>query len=105
MQPNKTRADLWMDLGLVAFLIAFDVAARLLPHAPGVWPVAATALFAGRMLRIPALALIVPLAAMALEQCRARRRRLAGCRWWSTPRSRCRPLPACWRGAGAARCR
>ena len=29
MQPNKARADLWMDLGLVAFLVAFDVAARL----------------------------------------------------------------------------
>ena len=67
MQPNKARADLWMDLGLVAFLIAFDVATRLLPHAPGVWPVAASALFAGRILRIPALALIVPLAATALS--------------------------------------
>ena len=43
MQPNKARADLWMDLGLVAFLIAFDVAARLLPHAPGFMPVAASA--------------------------------------------------------------
>ncbi len=67
MQPNKNRADLWMDIGLVAFLIAFDVGYRLLPHAPGLWPVAATALFAGRTLRIPALALIVPLAATALS--------------------------------------
>ncbi len=67
MQPNKTRTDLWMDLALVAFLIGFDVAARLLPHAPGFWPVAASALFAGRMLRIPALAVIVPLAAIALS--------------------------------------
>ena len=67
MQPNKTRADLWMDLGLVAFLIGFDVAARLLPHAPGFMPVAASALFAGRVLRMPALAVIVPLAAMALS--------------------------------------
>ncbi len=67
MQPNKARADLWMDLGLVAFLIAFDVAARLLPHAPGFMPVAASALFAGRILRIPALAVIVPLLAMALS--------------------------------------
>jgi hypothetical protein len=67
MQPNKTRADLWMDLALVAFLIGFDVAARLLPHAPGFIPVAASALFAGRMLRIPALAVIVPLLAMALS--------------------------------------
>jgi len=31
---NKARADLWMDLGLVAFLIAFDVATRCLPHVP-----------------------------------------------------------------------
>src|SRR5471030_821336 len=67
MQPNKTRADLWMDLALVAFLIGFDVAARLLPHVPGVWPFAASALFAGRVLRIPALAVIVPLAAVALS--------------------------------------
>jgi hypothetical protein len=67
MQPNKARADLWMDLALVAFLIGFDVAARLLPHAPGFMPVAASALFAGRMLRIPALAVVVPLLAMALS--------------------------------------
>jgi uncharacterized protein DUF6580 len=67
MQPNKSRADLWMDLALVVFLIGFDVMARLLPHAPGFMPVAASALFAGRMLRIPALAFIVPLAAMALS--------------------------------------
>ena len=67
MQPNKARADLWMDLALVAFLVGFDVAARLLPHAPGFMPVAASALFAGRLLRIPALAVIVPLLAMALS--------------------------------------
>ena len=70
MQPNKARADLWMDLGLVAFLIAFNVAARLLPHVPGIWPLAASALFAGRMLRIPALALIVPAAAIMLSDFR-----------------------------------
>jgi hypothetical protein len=64
---TKTRADFLTDVALVAFLIAIDVTARLLPHAPGVWPVAATALFAGRTLRIPALALIVPLAATALS--------------------------------------
>lgn len=67
MQPNRARADLWMDLGLMAMLIGIDIAARLLPHAPGVWPVAATALFAGRVFRIPALALIVPLVATALS--------------------------------------
>ncbi len=67
MQPKTNRADLWMDLLLVAFLIGFDVVARLSPHAPGVWPFAASALFAGRMLRIPALAVIVPLAAVLLS--------------------------------------
>ena len=67
MQPNKARTDLWMDVALVVFLIGFDVAARLLPHAPGVWPFAASALFAGRMLRLPALAVIVPVAAVLLS--------------------------------------
>jgi hypothetical protein len=67
MQPNKARADLWMDLGLVAFLIAFDVAARLLPHAPGFLPVAASGLFAARVLRVPVLAIIVPVLAMILS--------------------------------------
>lgn len=67
MTVTKTRADLWMDLLLVAFLIGFDVAARLLPHAPGVWPFAASALFAGRVLRIPPLAVVVPLAAVLLS--------------------------------------
>jgi len=67
MQPNKTWTDLWMDLLLVAFLIGFDVVARLLPHVPGVWPFAASALFAGRMLRMPGLAVIVPLAAVLLS--------------------------------------
>ena len=64
---TKTRADFLMEVALVAFLIAFDVMARALPHVPGVWPMAATALFAGRILRIPALALIVPVAAIALS--------------------------------------
>jgi hypothetical protein len=67
MQPKKARADLWMDLGLVAFLVAFDVIARLVPHAPGFMPIAASALFAGRVLRIPALAPVVPIAAMVLS--------------------------------------
>jgi hypothetical protein len=67
MQPNKARAELWMDLLLVAFLIGFDVAARLLPHAYGFMPVAASGLFAARVLRMPALALIVPVAAMLLS--------------------------------------
>ena len=68
MQPNKARADLWMDLALVAFLIGFDVAARLLPHAPG--------LHAGRRQRAcsPAACcasrrwrVVVPLVAMVLS--------------------------------------
>lgn len=67
MQPNKARADLMMDVLLVAFLIGFDVAARLLPHAPGFMPVAASGLFAARFLRMPGLAVIVPLAAMAIS--------------------------------------
>ncbi len=67
MQTHKTRADLWMDLALVVFLIGFDFAARLLPHAPGFMPVAASGLFAARYLRMPILAVIVPLAAMALS--------------------------------------
>lgn len=67
MQLNKMRADLWMDLLLAVFLVAFDVAARLLPHAPGIWPFAASALFAGRVMRIPAIAVVVPLAAVLLS--------------------------------------
>ena len=67
MQPNMMRANLSMDLLLVAFLIGFDVAARLLPHAPGFLPVAASGLFAARYLRIPALAVVVPLLGMWLS--------------------------------------
>jgi hypothetical protein len=67
MPTNKARADLWMDLALVAFLIGLDVVARLVPHAPGFLPVAASALFAGRVLRIPALAIVVPIVAMGLS--------------------------------------
>ncbi len=63
-QPSST---LWTDLALMAFLIGFGVVTRLLPHAPGFLPVAASALFAGRMLRIPALAIVVPIAAMAIS--------------------------------------
>lgn len=67
MQLNKTRANLGMDLLLVAFLIGFDVVARLLPHAPGYLPVAASGLFAARYLRVPALAVVVPLLGMWLS--------------------------------------
>jgi len=69
MPQNQTRASaaLRTDLLLVVFLIALDAVARILPHAPGFLPVAASALFAGRMLRIPGLALVVPVAAMSLS--------------------------------------
>lgn len=67
MQVTKTRNDLWMDLGLVAFLVVLCVVARLLPHAPGFLPVAASGLFAARVLRIPALAIVVPVLAMILS--------------------------------------
>ncbi|HET9717481.1 MAG TPA: DUF6580 family putative transport protein [Pseudolabrys sp.] len=67
MLPERIREHLWTDLPLVAFLIALDVTARLLPHAPGVWPLAASALFAGRVLRLPMLAVIVPLGALLLS--------------------------------------
>ena len=71
MQTNKARTGLWMDLGLVAFLIGLDVVARLVPHAPGFMPIAASALFAGRMMRIPGLAFVVPIAAMGLSAWRS----------------------------------
>jgi len=67
MKPTNTRSEFLFDLALVAFLIGFDVTARLLPHAPGFMPVAASGLFAARMLRMPALAVIVPFAAMGLS--------------------------------------
>lgn len=63
----KSPSALWADLALMAFLIGFGVITRLLPHAPGFLPVAASALFAGRMLRHRALAIVVPSAAMAIS--------------------------------------
>ncbi len=67
--PKSARipSGLWMDLALVAFLIGLDVVARVAPHHYGFLPVAASALFAGRVLRIPALAPVVPVAAMVLS--------------------------------------
>jgi hypothetical protein len=52
------------DLALATSLVGLDVVARLAPHAPNFTPVAASALFAGAVLRSRALALAVPLAAM-----------------------------------------
>ena len=67
MSPTDKRANLWMDLLLVAFLVALNVAARLLPHAPGFLPVAASGFFAARVLNIPVLALLVPVLGMILS--------------------------------------
>ena len=53
-----------MDLSLAAGLIGLDVVARLLPHAPNFTPLAASAVFAGMILRSRALALSVPISAM-----------------------------------------
>src|SRR3974377_1023061 len=67
MQSKKPRADLWRELGLVIFVVIFDVATRLMPPPPVGTAFAASAFFAGRTLRIPALAVVVPLLAMALS--------------------------------------
>jgi Family of unknown function (DUF6580) len=56
-----------IELALVAGLIGLDIVARLAPHAPNFTPVAASALFAGMVLRSRALALLVPVLAMALS--------------------------------------
>jgi hypothetical protein len=64
-RPSITPNQL--DLLMIVFLIGFDVAARLLLHTWNVSPVAASALFAGMMLRRRWLALLVPLAALALS--------------------------------------
>ena len=52
------------ELALVLSLVALDVVVRLAPHAPNFTPVAASALFAGAVLRSRPLALAVPFAAM-----------------------------------------
>ena len=100
MQPNKARADLWTDLALVAFLIGFDVAARLLPHAPDFTPVAASALFAGRDAAHPGAGADRAARRRCCSATRAARlRRLADHGWWSMPRI---ALPARGRHAVAA---
>jgi len=52
------------ELALAMGLVGLDVMARLMPHAPNFTPVAASALFAGAVLRSRTLALAVPVAAM-----------------------------------------
>jgi hypothetical protein len=63
-KTKQSSTTLRTDVLLVLFLIGFDVAARLLLHVPNVSPVAASALFAGMMLRRRSLAPVVPLATM-----------------------------------------
>jgi hypothetical protein len=53
-----------VELALAMSLVGLDVIARVAPHAPNFTPVAASALFAGAVLRSRTLALAVPLAAM-----------------------------------------
>ena len=55
------------ELSLAMSLVGLDVVARLAPHAPNVTPIAASAVFAGMVLRSRALALAVPLLAMLLS--------------------------------------
>jgi hypothetical protein len=69
MSPYRSRlpAAIRGDFLLIVLLVALDVGARLAPHAPNFTPVAATALFAASVLRVRAMALLVPFAAMALS--------------------------------------
>jgi len=55
------------ELSLAMSLVGLDVVARVAPHAPNVTPIAASAVFAGMMLRSRALALAVPLLAMLVS--------------------------------------
>ena len=55
------------EVALAMSLVTLDVLARVTPHAPNFTPVAASALFAGTVLRGRALALSVPLAAMLIS--------------------------------------
>jgi hypothetical protein len=66
LQKQHPSGAAWPDAALVVFLIGFDVVARLLLHVPNVSPVAASALFAGMLLRRRTLAPVVPVAAMLI---------------------------------------
>jgi len=55
------------DLSLAISLVGLDIVARVAPHAPNVTPIAASAVFAGMVLRSRALALAVPIAALLLS--------------------------------------
>jgi hypothetical protein len=65
--PSKFQNVLWTDLLLAAFLIGFDALARIVVHVPNFSPLLASALFAGTMLRVRPLALVVPVAAMLIS--------------------------------------
>src|SRR6516165_11246992 len=55
------------ELSLAMSLVGLDVVARLAPHAPNVTPIAASAVFAGMVLRSRTLALAVPLSALLVS--------------------------------------
>jgi hypothetical protein len=55
------------ELSLAMSLVGLDIVARLAPHAPNFTPIAASAVFAGMVLRSRALALAVPLSAMLVS--------------------------------------
>ncbi len=55
------------ELSLAMSLVGLDIVARVAPHAPNVTPIAASAVFAGMVLRSRALALAVPIAALLLS--------------------------------------
>jgi len=67
MASKLFRAAAGIELPVVLSLVALDVVARLLPHAPSLTPLAASALFAGVIFRSRILALAVPIAAMAIS--------------------------------------
>jgi hypothetical protein len=55
------------ELSLAMSLVGLDIVARLAPHAPNVTPIAASAVFAGMVLRSRTLALAVPLSALLVS--------------------------------------
>jgi hypothetical protein len=55
------------ELSLAMSLVGLDIVARVAPHAPNLTPIAASAVFAGMVLRSRALAVAVPLSAMLLS--------------------------------------
>ena len=55
------------EFSLAMSLVALDVVARAAPHAPNVTPIAASAVFAGMVLRSRALAVAVPISALLLS--------------------------------------